>query len=119
MSIRSAAGKFTWPSRMNLRSRSGNQFIIFCLVWWKTHSRSGFSTERRIFAKLARTSKLKDKIILITGASSGIGEEAGRQFAREGGNVILCARRIDRLNALAEEIRAAGGRATAISMDVT
>lgn len=62
---------------------------------------------------------LKDKVVLITGASSGFGADAARLFAREGCRVILAARRVDRLTALAEEIRAAGGQATVFPLDVT
>jgi uncharacterized protein len=62
---------------------------------------------------------LKNQVVLITGASSGFGMEAAFQFAREGCVVVLAARRLDRLNIVAEQIRAAGGRAMAITMDVT
>ena len=61
---------------------------------------------------------LQGKVIFITGASSGFGAEAARLFAKEGGIVILAARRMDRLTALAEEIRLAGGQALAIPLDV-
>lgn len=53
-------------------------------------------------------SRLKDKWVLITGASAGFGAEAARAFAREGSNVILGARRTDRINAIAEECRKLG-----------
>jgi serine 3-dehydrogenase len=49
---------------------------------------------------------LMGKTILITGASSGIGEAMARQFAREGARLLLCARRLERLQALADELRA-------------
>jgi NADP-dependent 3-hydroxy acid dehydrogenase YdfG len=62
---------------------------------------------------------LKDKIVLITGASSGFGADAARLFAKEGCIVVLAARRMDRLTALAEEIRLAGGQASALPLDVT
>ena len=62
---------------------------------------------------------LKDKVVLITGASSGFGMDAAFQFAREGCVVVLAARRLDRLNIVAEQIRVAGGRAMVITMDVT
>jgi short-subunit dehydrogenase len=62
---------------------------------------------------------LKDKVVLITGASSGFGEDAARLFAREGCKVVLAARRLDRLQALAAEIQNAGGEALALPVDVT
>ena len=61
---------------------------------------------------------LKGKVILITGASSGFGEEAARLFAEEGCKVVLAARRLDRLQALAAEIQNAGGEALAVPVDV-
>jgi NADP-dependent 3-hydroxy acid dehydrogenase YdfG len=51
--------------------------------------------------------ELMGKTVLITGASSGFGEALARMCAREGARLILCARRIERLNRLAEELRAA------------
>jgi NADP-dependent 3-hydroxy acid dehydrogenase YdfG len=47
---------------------------------------------------------IKDKVVIVTGASSGIGEATARQFGREGAKVVLAARRVDRLEALAQEI---------------
>lgn len=64
------------------------------------------------------SNKLANKVVLITGASSGFGEDAARLFAREGCIVLLTARRGERLTAIAEEIRAAGGQAYAFPMDV-
>ena len=61
---------------------------------------------------------LKNKVVLITGASSGFGEDAARLFAKEGCRVVLAARRLERLQALAEEIQNAGGEALAIPVDV-
>ena len=49
--------------------------------------------------------KLKNKIVFITGASAGIGEACAYQFAEAGANLILAARRFDRINKLSEEIR--------------
>ncbi len=63
--------------------------------------------------------ELTNKVVLITGASSGFGADTARLFAQEGCIVILAARRMDRLTALVEQIRSQGGQATAISMDVT
>jgi short-subunit dehydrogenase len=62
--------------------------------------------------------KLANKVIFITGASSGFGADAARLFAREGCIVVLAARRLDRLTALSEEIRTQGGRAFVVSLDI-
>lgn len=63
-------------------------------------------------------SKLKDKVVLITGASSGFGEDAALLFAQEGCKVVLAARRMDRLQDLAARIQDAGGEAIAIPVDI-
>lgn len=57
-------------------------------------------------------------VIIITGASSGIGEATARLFGREGFRVVLAARRLHRLNDLAEEIRSKGGQALPVATDV-
>lgn len=62
---------------------------------------------------------LKDKVVLITGASSGIGEGTARVLGAAGARVVLGARRIDRLRKLAEEIEAGGGRVRTRALDVT
>ncbi len=62
--------------------------------------------------------ELKNKTIIITGASSGIGAAAAELFASEGANVVLGARRADRLAAAAERIEGAGGRAVWLKGDV-
>ena len=52
---------------------------------------------------------LKDKVVLITGASSGFGAAAARQFAHEGCKLVLAARRIERLEEMANEMNVRGG----------
>ena len=65
------------------------------------------------------TEDLNGTVALVTGASSGIGEATARELARRGAAVAIGARRKQRLDALAQEIEDAGGRALAIEADVT
>lgn len=58
-------------------------------------------------------------VILITGASSGIGAAVARLFAQEGFRVALAARRLERLQSLAQEIQASGGQALPVAADVS
>ena len=65
------------------------------------------------------TSQLENTVALVTGSSSGIGAAIGRRLAAEGAAVALVARRRDRLDRLAEAIRADGGTALVVPADVT
>jgi len=60
-------------------------------------------------------SGVADKVVIITGASSGIGESTAKLLARDGARVVLGARRKDRLDSVVKEISAAGGTAIAFS----
>jgi NADP-dependent 3-hydroxy acid dehydrogenase YdfG len=62
---------------------------------------------------------ISDKVIIITGASSGIGEATARLLASRGAKVVLGARREDRLKQIANDIRTAGGQAIHQELDVT
>src|SRR5690242_5438404 len=64
-------------------------------------------------------SGVSGKVVAITGASSGIGEATALELARRGAAVVIGARRKDRLDALAERIRADGGQVEAVALDVT
>jgi NADP-dependent 3-hydroxy acid dehydrogenase YdfG len=61
----------------------------------------------------------RNKVVLVTGASSGIGAAIAAELGRAGATVVMGARRTDRLEALAAEIMAAGGTARARALDVT
>jgi short-subunit dehydrogenase len=63
--------------------------------------------------------ELNGKVVVITGASSGFGKGAARQFAEAGASVVLAARRDELLGQLAGECRAGGGRALAVPTDVS
>lgn len=63
--------------------------------------------------------KLDGQIVIVTGASAGIGEAAARRLAGEGATVVLAARRADKLEGLKQEIDSAGGRSLAVAGDIT
>src|ERR671910_78304 len=62
---------------------------------------------------------IKGKVVVITGASSGLGEAAAKHLSALGATVVLGARRADRIEKLAKEIGDNGGKALAVTMDVT
>lgn len=62
---------------------------------------------------------IHNKVVVITGASSGLGEATARHLASLGAKVVLAARRADRLDAIVSEIQSAGGQAVACAVDVT
>jgi NADP-dependent 3-hydroxy acid dehydrogenase YdfG len=62
---------------------------------------------------------IKGKVVVITGASSGMGEAAAKHLSALGATVVLGARRADRIEKLAKEINDNGGKAIAITVDVT
>ena len=65
------------------------------------------------------SNNIEGKVVVITGASSGLGEATARLLAAEGATVVLGARRTDRIQALADELTRQGGTALAITVDVT
>lgn len=65
------------------------------------------------------TTDLTGQVALVTGASAGLGVRFAKTLAAAGAKVALCARRLDKLEALAAEIKAAGGEAAAFELDVT
>src|SRR5689334_1627661 len=64
-------------------------------------------------------STIADKVVVITGASSGIGESTARLLARAGAKVVLGARRMDRIDAIVKDLTAKGGSAFGVKTDVT
>ena len=69
--------------------------------------------------EMKRRQAVDGKVVIVTGASSGIGEATAREFARAGATVVLAARRKERLDRLQNEIEEMGGRALAIPTDLT
>jgi NAD(P)-dependent dehydrogenase (short-subunit alcohol dehydrogenase family) len=66
-----------------------------------------------------KTSRLASKVVVLTGASSGIGRAAALEFSRRGAKVVLAARGVEALEEVAARCRAAGGEALAVETDVT
>ena len=62
---------------------------------------------------------IKNKTVIITGASSGIGEATALKLSKEGANVVLTARRKERLQELKSKIEKEGGKAIVVAGDVT
>lgn len=65
------------------------------------------------------SNNIEGKVVVITGASSGLGEATARLLSAQGATVVLGARRVDRLQSLADELNGSGGKALAITTDVT
>jgi NADP-dependent 3-hydroxy acid dehydrogenase YdfG len=65
------------------------------------------------------STNIEGKVVVITGASSGLGESTARHLAELGATVVLGARRKDRLDAIVKDITAKGGKALAVTVDVT
>jgi NADP-dependent 3-hydroxy acid dehydrogenase YdfG len=65
------------------------------------------------------SNNIEGKIVVITGASSGLGEATARQLSELGATVVLGARRLERIQALANELNKNGGKAMAVQTDVT
>jgi NADP-dependent 3-hydroxy acid dehydrogenase YdfG len=65
------------------------------------------------------SNNIEEKVVVITGASSGLGEATARLLSAQGASIVLGARRVDRLKSLAHELTATGGKAIAVATDVT
>jgi NADP-dependent 3-hydroxy acid dehydrogenase YdfG len=65
------------------------------------------------------SNNIEGKVVVVTGASSGLGEATARLLSAQGAQLVLGARRIDRLNSLADELMGRGGKALAVATDVS
>ncbi len=62
---------------------------------------------------------MKNKVVVITGASNGLGEATAHLLSAQGATIVLGARRLERLQALSAKLNAQGAQATAMQTDVT
>ncbi len=65
------------------------------------------------------SNNIEGKVVVITGASSGLGEATARLLCAHGASIVLGARRVDRLLSLADELTGHGGKALPVETDVT
>ncbi len=65
------------------------------------------------------SNNIQGKVVVISGASSGLGEATARFLSAQGASVVLGARRVDRIKSLADELTRRGGKALAVATDVT
>lgn len=84
-----------------------------------TAMRPPIAPQLRLYQPAAKPVELDGKRVLLTGASSGIGESAAEKFARRGATVVAVARRKELLDAVVERITKAGGTALAIPCDLS
>jgi NAD(P)-dependent dehydrogenase (short-subunit alcohol dehydrogenase family) len=87
------------PKRQSLRA------IVFRILFWS--------------AAVAYQIDLSGRVAMVTGASSGLGEQFARALSRAGAGVVLAARRMERLKTLRAELEAEGGDAHVVELDVT
>ena len=96
-------------------------FVLFCIRECLRRRQTGIVLRPHYFThgKVHRMTDFSGTVTFITGTSSGIGRALALEIARRGGDVILAARRLDRITILAEEIEALGQQSLAVSCDVT
>jgi 3-oxoacyl-[acyl-carrier protein] reductase len=83
---------------------------------WQMVPPAGTQSADVVMADLFDVSK---EVVLVTGASQGLGRHFARLLAQQGASVVLAARQIDKLEDLAREMKSNGGQAVAVRMDVT
>mmetsp|Transcript_2705 Transcript_2705/g.3044 ORF Transcript_2705/g.3044 Transcript_2705/m.3044 type:complete len:317 (-) Transcript_2705:107-1057(-) len=79
-------------------------------LWWLGKKVSNYFAGRKSY---------KGKTVVITGASSGIGEQLAYAYAKDGANIVLAARREDKLKTVAQKVKELGGKALIVKTDVT
>src|SRR6476646_6704405 len=116
---RDARAARPWHSRQQPHDHAGQEQPADRRFDSKVDRRAGPHTERSGEVTTHTDPSITGKVVVITGASSGLGEATARYLAARGATVVLGARRAERLQALVDEITSAGGKASAVVTDVT
>src|SRR5436190_961873 len=104
-----------------LRSRAPQGVSARSSRLWRVRSVEGRARPSRLSLAALRTrmnTVLRDKVVVVTGASSGVGRAAVRELARRGARVGLLARGVDGLAGARADVEAAGARALAVPTDI-
>ena len=98
--------------------RALRSLVIFALTYLFI-AQSSLRTAKHAKRIKIMNNNIEGKVVVITGASSGLGEATARFLSAQGASVVLGARRVDRLQSLANELNGSGAKALAIPTDVT
>lgn len=96
------------------KKKRRKKLIIFCYLFYNKKEKNIF-----LFGKGNFMFNFKNRVVVISGASSGLGAQMAKGFAKQGATLVITARRVEKLEKVAEEVRMLGAECTPIPCDVT